>query len=114
MPTIYTILFLDEANTTEAIGLVKEILCDRRIKGKPLDPHTGLKIIAACNPYRRHSDEMIEKLKKAGLGYNVGEDETTDKFGKYVFNFQLLFIGGSVNASIHVLLLSMDFVYLSY
>ena len=82
MPTIYTILFLDEANTTEAIGLVKEILCDRRIKGKPLDPHTGLKIIAACNPYRRHSDEMIEKLKKAGLGYNVGEEDTKDKFGK--------------------------------
>ena len=82
VPTVYTILFLDEANTTEAIGLVKEILSDGRIRGEPLKANTGLKIIAACNPYRRHSDEMIEKLKKAGLGYNVGEEDTKDKFGR--------------------------------
>ena len=25
---------------------------------------------------------MIEKLKKAGLGYNVSEKDTKDKFGK--------------------------------
>lgn len=30
----------------------------------------------------RHTDAMIEKLKKAGLGYNVGEKDTKDKFGK--------------------------------
>ena len=50
---MYTILFLDEANTTEAIGLVKEILCDGRMRGEPLDSESGVKIIAACNPYRR-------------------------------------------------------------
>ena len=82
MPTIYTILFLDEANTTEAIGLVKEIFCDGRIRGKPLRQNTGLRILAACNPYRQHSDVMIEKLKKAGPGYNVGKDKTTDENGK--------------------------------
>ena len=76
---------MDEANTTEAIGLVKEILCDGRIRGEPLQANTGLKIIAACNPYRRHSPEMIEKLKTAGLGYNVGEEETKDKFGRFLF-----------------------------
>ena len=53
VPVVYTVLFLDEANTTEAIGLVKEILCDHRMMGKPLDQHSGLKIIAACNPYRK-------------------------------------------------------------
>ena len=48
-----TVLFLDEANTTEAIGLIKEIMTDRSIQGRPLADMTGLKIIAACNPYRK-------------------------------------------------------------
>jgi len=40
----------------------------------------------------RHSEAMIEKLRKAGLGYNVNDSETTDKFGLSflkVFNFFL-------------------------
>ncbi|XP_067940325.1 E3 ubiquitin-protein ligase RNF213-like [Watersipora subatra] len=53
VPTIYTVLFLDEVNTTEAIGLVKEIICDRRMNGVPLPHDSSLKIVAACNPYRR-------------------------------------------------------------
>ena len=48
-----TVLFFDEANTTEAIGLIKEIICDKRMKGKPLAFTEGLKVIAACNPYRK-------------------------------------------------------------
>jgi len=50
----YTILFFDEVNTTEAIGLVKELLCDGRMNGKKLKLENKLKIIAACNPYRRY------------------------------------------------------------
>lgn len=49
-----TILFLDEANTTEGIGLIKEIMIDKRIYGTPLTlAKNGLELIAACNPYRR-------------------------------------------------------------
>ena len=49
-----TILFFDEANTTDAIGLIKEIMVDKRVHGKPLSiAKYGLEIIAACNPYRR-------------------------------------------------------------
>jgi len=55
-------LFFDEANTTEAIGLVKEILCDGRMRGRPLDKTSGLKIIAACNPYRRYALPIIYSL----------------------------------------------------
>lgn len=77
-----TILFFDEANTTEAIFAIKEILCDRTVKGKPLKAQSGLKIIAACNPYRKHSPEMVERLERAGLGYRVKTDETQDRFGK--------------------------------
>ena len=48
--SIDTVLFFDEANTTDAIELIKEVMCDRRILGK--DIGDGLQFVAACNPYR--------------------------------------------------------------
>jgi len=50
-PPVDTVLFFDEANTTDAIGLIKEIMCDRRMNGKPIPE--DIKFIAACNPYRK-------------------------------------------------------------
>lgn len=76
-----SVLFFDEANTTEAISSIKEVLCDNTVLGEKLTPHTGLKIIAACNPYRKHTDEMITRLESAGLGYRVRADETEEKLG---------------------------------
>ncbi|XP_048239631.1 E3 ubiquitin-protein ligase rnf213-alpha-like [Haliotis rufescens] len=80
-PHMYTVLFFDEANTTEAIGIIKEIMCDGCMNGQPLKLSENLKIVAACNPYRKHSDELIQRLEKAGLGYHVDADKTTDKLG---------------------------------
>ena len=49
-----TILFFDEANTSDAIGLIKEIMVDKRADGKQLGlAKYGLEIIAACNPYKK-------------------------------------------------------------
>ena len=48
---IDTVLFFDEANTTEAIGLIKEVMCDRRIHGRAVK--ADVKFIAACTPYRK-------------------------------------------------------------
>ncbi|XP_042587954.1 E3 ubiquitin-protein ligase rnf213-alpha-like isoform X2 [Cyprinus carpio] len=76
-----SVLFYDEANTTEAIGSIKEILCDNTAKGQDLTINTGLQIIAACNPYRKHTDVMIERLESAGLGYRVRAEETDEKLG---------------------------------
>ena len=53
-PHMYTVLFFDEANTTEAIGLIKEIMCDGTMDGQPLQLSDKLKIVAACNPYRKY------------------------------------------------------------
>ena len=51
---IDTILFFDEANTTDAIDLIKEIMVDRRVNGRAINPQlTRLHFIAACNPYRK-------------------------------------------------------------
>uniref|UniRef100_A0A8C6CC37 E3 ubiquitin-protein ligase RNF213 n=1 Tax=Monodon monoceros TaxID=40151 RepID=A0A8C6CC37_MONMO len=76
-----TILFFDEANTTEAISCIKEVLCDRTVGGKPLVKDSGLHIIAACNPYRKHTQEMICRLESAGLGYRVSAEETAERLG---------------------------------
>ena len=46
-----TVLFFDEANTSDAIALIKEVMCDRRIHGRVID--ANVKFIAACNPYRK-------------------------------------------------------------
>ena len=46
-----TIAFFDEANTTDALGLIKEVMCDHRINGQQISKH--IKFIAACNPYRK-------------------------------------------------------------
>ncbi|XP_041100244.1 E3 ubiquitin-protein ligase rnf213-alpha-like, partial [Polyodon spathula] len=76
-----SVLFFDEANTTEAVSSIKEVLCDKTVEGEPLAASTGLQIVAACNPYRKHTDEMIGRLEMAGLGYKVGAEETEDKLG---------------------------------
>ncbi|XP_061567178.1 E3 ubiquitin-protein ligase rnf213-alpha [Cololabis saira] len=76
-----SVLFFDEANTTEAISSIKEVLCDKTVKGECLTPNSGLQIIAACNPYRKHTDEMIQRLESAGLGYRVRAEETDEKLG---------------------------------
>ncbi|CAK6972178.1 E3 ubiquitin-protein ligase rnf213-alpha-like isoform X5 [Scomber scombrus] len=76
-----SVLFFDEANTTEAISSIKEILCDNSVQGQELGCQTGLQIIAACNPYRKHIDKMIERLEASGLGYRVRAEETEDRLG---------------------------------
>uniref|UniRef100_A0A1I8FY75 ANK_REP_REGION domain-containing protein n=1 Tax=Macrostomum lignano TaxID=282301 RepID=A0A1I8FY75_9PLAT len=81
VPGLFTILFFDEVNSTNAVGLIKEVMCDRRLHGHPVDPDGCLRFVAACNPYRRHTDEMIDRLESSGLGYRVRKEETADRFG---------------------------------
>ena len=78
---IDTVLFFDEANTSPAIGLIKEIMCDRRMYGRHIRTDIGLQFIAACNPYRKHTEEMLNKLSSAGLGFFTKASETTDRLG---------------------------------
>ncbi|XP_009952271.1 PREDICTED: E3 ubiquitin-protein ligase RNF213-like [Leptosomus discolor] len=86
---VYTVLFFDEANTSEAIFAIKEVLCDSSINGEKILTDS-LKIVAACNPYKRHTKETIEKLEKAGLGYRVRSEDTLEKIG-YVPLRQLVY-----------------------
>ena len=56
-------------------------MCDFTCNGRPVDTKHGLKMVAAVNPYRKHSREMINKLEQAGLGFFVTADETREKLG---------------------------------
>uniref|UniRef100_A0A1I8JAF5 RING-type domain-containing protein n=1 Tax=Macrostomum lignano TaxID=282301 RepID=A0A1I8JAF5_9PLAT len=77
----YTILFFDEVNTTSFVGLIKEIMLDGRINGRKINFESGLRCVAACNPYRKHPISTINRLENSGLGYRVRREETQDKFG---------------------------------
>jgi len=68
-----------EINTCDHMGLIKELICDRRLEGNPVD--RNLRIVAACNPYIRHTKEMIQKLETAGLGFRVGAKATKERIG---------------------------------
>ena len=76
---VFTVLFFDEANTTEAIHVIKEVVCDFTIQGQLLDQNCGLKIVVACNPYRKHNQKMIEKLENAGLGFPLSPNVDHEK-----------------------------------
>jgi len=48
-------IFFDEFNTTDSIGLIKEIVCDRRMMGMSLPGN--MVFVAACNQYKlKHHD----------------------------------------------------------
>lgn len=51
VPVFGTVLFFDEANTTDHINLIREIMCDRKIFGRNI--HEDVRTVAACNPYRK-------------------------------------------------------------
>ena len=52
------IIFFDEINTNENIsGLLKEIVIDKHLLGKPLAPN--IRVIAACNPYKLKKESQI-------------------------------------------------------
>ena len=64
-----TVVFFDEANTTDAIGLIKEVMCDRRVHGNPISH--DLKFIAACNPYRRWASDSQLRVRVRNLVFSL-------------------------------------------
>ena len=76
-----TILFFDQINTSHSIRLIKEIMCDRRIDGTQIPTNIRLQFIAACNPYRKHTPEMIDKLASARLLMITGGKMVREHFG---------------------------------
>ena len=82
----HTILFVDEANATEAIYALKEFVCDGSIQGTIVE-NCGLQVIAACNPYRKLGEEAITTMEEAGLGFRVKSEKSNDRFGNIPMRF---------------------------
>jgi MoxR-like ATPase len=57
------VVFLDEVNTCNSMGLFKEMICDGYMNGRRIPD--SIKVIAACNPYRL-------RLKRDGDDEGVG------------------------------------------
>ena len=54
------------------MSMFQDLFCDRRMFGAcPVGALEDLpiRLIAACNPYKKHSADMIERLEQAGLGF---------------------------------------------
>lgn len=65
-PTERLVVFFDEINTCNSMGLFKEMVCDRSMNGRRLPEN--IKIIAACNPYRlRTTKSLYGGEEMAGL-----------------------------------------------
>eukprot|EP00899_Mesostigma_viride_P025224 jgi/Mesvir1/5887/Mv00659-RA.1 len=67
------LVFLDEINTCDHLGLVASILCHRRLQGRAVDPR--VRLLAACNPYRLQqgaSSQPSVSSSTDGLGVEEG------------------------------------------
>lgn len=53
--------FLDEINACDHLGFLVGVVCHRLLDGKPI--LRNVKVLAACNPYRKHDS----KKQRAGL-----------------------------------------------
>ncbi len=62
------VVFLDEVNTCNCMGLFKEIICDHSLNGDPLPENMA--VIAACNPYRTKKGIGKEEATMAGLVFD--------------------------------------------
>ena len=68
-------IFFDEINTSNVIGLISEMMCNRTLKGRKLNDN--LYFIAACNPYR------IKKSFNINYGLNVFNDFNKNNYLDY-------------------------------
>jgi E3 ubiquitin-protein ligase RNF213 len=79
-PTERIVVFLDEINTCNCMGLFKEIVCDRSLNGQLLPQN--IKIIAACNPYRlRTTKSLYGGEEMAGLAFEHFCKSTLENVG---------------------------------
>ncbi|KAJ9466027.1 putative E3 ubiquitin-protein ligase [Diplonema papillatum] len=65
-----TVIFLDEMNTSPAVDLLKELVCEFRINGETL-AHRGdqgfVTFVGAINPDRKRSAKELERYRHQGL-----------------------------------------------
>ncbi len=80
-------VFLDEINTCDSMGLITEIICQNRMKGRLLPDN--MVFIAACNPYKLRKKKvsigLIKQRVQSRLVYTV--HPLPDSLIDYVWDF---------------------------
>ena len=82
-------LFFDEFNTSDCITHLSQIICEKKFQGNPLP--ANLVIIAACNPYRVSTKQVLNevgiKKKDAAVSLVHNVKPLPDKVVEYVWDF---------------------------
>jgi len=116
--------FLDEINACDHLGFLVGVVCRHLLDGKPL--RSKVKVLAACNPYRKHDSKKqraglsarkmlkSEHLDKAYTVHPLPEAlvENVQDFGILNVKDEQLYIQAMVLKSIKNELLSFPFVEL--
>eukprot|EP00435_Cladocopium_sp_Y103_P034253 s610_g8.t2 len=79
--------FLDEINTCDHMGLATEILCHRRVLGKPLPENVVM--LAACNPYRLKK-KLTAEVQRAQAQLSLVDTSQSRKQSNVVYCVQEL------------------------
>ena len=66
-------IFFDEFNTTNSVGLLKEIICERRMEGEWLPEN--MIFTAACNPFRFKGNKLLMHSENIGIKKQTGTKE---------------------------------------
>ena len=74
-------VFLDEINSCVHMGLMTEAIVHRSVKGVRL--HDGIKVLAACNPYRKWPPG--HQSHTPGLVFQLGESTAPDAMSSLVY-----------------------------
>ena len=77
-------VFLDEINTCNSMGVIKEMFTNHSILGKKILKQ--VRFIAACNPYRKYSEDYQKKREKYEVGLKLKEFQTS----KFVYTVKPL------------------------
>jgi hypothetical protein len=72
-------VFLDECNTCAHMGLITEVIVNRTVNQVPLP--SGVKVLAAINPYRRRPASE----QSPGLVFQLGAQTTPDPMAQLVY-----------------------------
>ncbi|GBC04617.1 hypothetical protein RclHR1_05780008 [Rhizophagus clarus] len=88
-----TWILFDEINTCNHLGLLAEVISNRKFMDEPI--HSNVRLFATCNPYRRHTRVQSEENKdkkcdenKINLIYQV--KPLPDKILDYVWDLDVI------------------------
>ena len=94
-------LFLDEANTSTAVSIIKELMCDGTLLGRDLPCASKFRMVAVVSPYRRLCAEAFQRVRKSAsprVVFQLGTTSPahTDSFALKLFRGWMHKVSGTM------------------